>query len=170
MYNRCECIGLFCSIGFDACKPVDYPSRAREADPAEELEDEADLGQEEPDGFGGTVRGGDELEPVIRTKKRQRKSQSSGKVLSGSFCLKSLLWSESLYAVSTTSQDGDHRLGFYEGHLRELLMTVQLHGRRTTAIDHAFPCPMDFDYEMQTAFEEQAKPYVRSRCTCSSCL
>ena len=81
-YNRCECIGLFCSIGFDACKPVDYPSREREADPAEELEDEADLGQEEPDGFGGAVgvEDQDELEPVIRTKKRQRKSQGSGNV------------------------------------------------------------------------------------------
>ena len=81
-YNRCECIGLFCSIGFDACKPVDCPTQARDADPAEELEDEADLGQEEPDGFEGAAEAEDqdELEPVIRTKKRQRKSQGSGNV------------------------------------------------------------------------------------------
>ena len=159
---------MFCSIRIDACKCVDRSSRAEE--PGEEGEGEVDPGQETHNNHVGLVESEDEVQPMIKKKKRQWKSQSSGKVLSGSFCLKSLLWSESLYAVSTTSQDGDHRLGFYEGHLRELLMTVQLHGRRTTAIDHAFPCPMDFDYEMQTAFEEQAKPYVRSRCTCSSCL
>ena len=103
-----------------------------------ESEDKVDLGQEELDGFGGTVGGGDELEPVIRMKlKWQQKSLSSSKVL-WSFCLKSLLWSESLCAVSTTSQDGDHRLGFYEGHLQELLMTVQLHGWRATVMDHAW--------------------------------
>ena len=79
-----------------------------------------------------------------------------------------MLWSEFQRPVSATSQDGDHRLAFYEGHLRELLMTVQLHGRRATATDNAFPCPMDFDYEVQTAFDEQAKSYIRSGCTCNS--
>ena len=68
--------GLFqYSIGFDASKLIDRPSQARGAERTVESEDEVDLGQEEPDGFGGTVRGGDELEPVIRTKKRQRKHQ-----------------------------------------------------------------------------------------------
>ena len=78
--------------------------------------------------------------------------------------------SEVLCTVSATSQDGDHKIGFYQGHLQELLMVLQLHGRRATATENAFPCPMDFDYSMQMTFEEQAKSFIRRGCTCSSIL
>ena len=47
-------------------------------------------------------------------------------------------------------------------------MSVQLHIRRSTATCNAFPCPMDFDYEMQSMFDEQAKSYIRRGCTCCS--
>ena len=70
--------GLFCRIGFDACECVDRPSRAEETEPGGEYEDEVDLGQEKRDNHVGVVSGEDELEPVITTKKRQRKSQGSG--------------------------------------------------------------------------------------------
>ena len=70
--------GLLCSIGFDACECVDRESRARETGPGGECEDEVDLEEEEHDIHAGIVEGEDELEPVITTKKRQRKSQGSG--------------------------------------------------------------------------------------------
>ena len=70
--------GLFCRIGFDACECVDRPSQARETRPGGDCEDEIDLGEEKRDNHVGVVSGEDELEPVITTKKRQRKSQGSG--------------------------------------------------------------------------------------------
>ena len=69
---------LFCSIRFDACRCVDRTSRAEETEPGGEYEDEVDLGWETHDNHVGVVEGEDELEPVIMTKKRQRKSQGSG--------------------------------------------------------------------------------------------
>ena len=79
--------GLPCRIRIDACKPVDRPTQGGDAGPGEGLEDEADHGREEPDGFEGAGEDDDddELAPVIRTKKRQRKSQGSGNVFWG-FC------------------------------------------------------------------------------------
>lgn len=76
---------LFCSIRFDACRCVDRTSRAEETEPGGEYEDEVDLGWETHDNHVGVVEGEDELEPVIMTKKRQRKSQGSGNVFWG-FC------------------------------------------------------------------------------------
>ena len=75
------------SIGFDACKTIDRPSQVREAEPAGESQGEVDPGQEEPDCFAGDVESEDELEPVIRMKKRQRKSQTRGNVFQSS-CLR----------------------------------------------------------------------------------
>ena len=79
--------GLFSRMRFDACKTVDRPSQAREAEAAGESEDEAGPGQEERNSSVEVMEGEDELAPVIRTKKRQRKSQSSGNVFR-SFCLR----------------------------------------------------------------------------------
>lgn len=66
--------------------------------------------------------------------------------------------------MSTSSQEGDHKIGFYKGHLRELLMLVQLHSRRATATENAFPCPVDNAYLMQMTFDEQAKLFVQRGC------
>ena len=71
-------LNLFCRIRFNACECVDRPSRAEETEPGGEYEDEVDLGWEMRDNHVGAVEGEDELEPVIMTKKRQRKSQGSG--------------------------------------------------------------------------------------------
>ena len=53
---------------------LDHPSQAGEAERADESGDELDFRQEELDCFTGISEGDDELEPVIRTKKRKRQS------------------------------------------------------------------------------------------------
>ena len=70
--------GLFCDIRIDACKCVARSSRAEE--PGGEDEGEVDLGQEMRDNHVGLVESEDEVQPIIRTKKWQRKSQGSGNV------------------------------------------------------------------------------------------
>lgn len=67
---------MFCSIRIDACKCVDRSSRAEE--PGEEGEGEVDPGQETRNNHVGLVESEDEVQPMIKKKKRQRKSQSSG--------------------------------------------------------------------------------------------
>lgn len=159
---------------------VDRPSRAglEETEPAsdhgngEEDEDEIDLGRKkrddhhdvgvmEPEGNSN-----DELEPVIITKKRQRKSQGSGMAFQSFYLECSGL--KNLLAVSVTgsnsSQEGDHKIGFYKGCLRDLLMLVQLQCRRATATENAFPCPVDNGYSTQMIFDEQVKWFVRRGC------
>ena len=66
--------------------------------------------------------------------------------------------------MSTSSQEGDHKIGFYKGPLRDLLMVVQLHSRRATATENAFPCPVDNAYSTEMVFDEQVKSFVRRGC------
>lgn len=161
---------------------VDRPSRAglEETEPAsdhgngEEDEDEIDLGRKkrddhhdvgvmEPEGNSN-----DELEPVIITKKRQRKSQGSGMAFQSFYLecsgLKNLLAVSVTGSNSSQDSEGDHKIGFYKGCLRDLLMLVQLQCRRATATENAFPCPVDNGYSTQMIFDEQVKSFIRRGC------
>ena len=48
-------------------------------------------------------------------------------------------------------------------------MIVQLYCRRAIAVEDAFPTPMDFDYSIESAFNEQARQFVESHCVSSGC-
>lgn len=63
-------------------------------------------------------------------------------------------------------EKGDNALSYYKGNIAQLLILVQLYCRRAIAREDAFPCPMDFDYSVETTFEEQARRFVQSKCAC----
>lgn len=48
-------------------------------------------------------------------------------------------------------------------------MIVQLYCRRAIAVEDAFPTPMDFDYSIESVFNEQARQFVESHCASSGC-
>ena len=66
----------------------------------------------------------------------------------------------------STREKGDNTLGYYSGNLAQLLVLAQLNCRRAIVKDHAFPCPMDFEYTVELMFNEQAQQFVHRKCEC----
>ena len=66
--------------------------------------------------------------------------------------------------TGSTREKGDNTLGYYSGNLAQLLVLAQLNCRRAIVREHAFPCPMDFEYTVELMFNEQAQQFVHRKC------